>query len=174
MFPVAFDVTRIAILLIGSGELLKRRLAQLQDAHATRVTIFEGKLPNADDIKNHHVIMVAGLERAQSETIAKEARGQGKLVNVEDVNELCDFFFTANVRRGKLLIAVSTGGASPTLARKVRDKIAALFGAEWAGRTDELAHARLQWKAQGAGMKEVLENTERYLEDKGWLKDKAA
>ena len=115
------------------------------------------------------VIMVAGLPREQAEQIVELAHAAGKLVNVEDINDLCDFYFTANVRRGDLVIAVSTSGASPTLARKIRDIIAGMFGEEWASRTQEIFQARKRWKAEGSDMKNVVENTDRMLAQKGWL-----
>jgi precorrin-2 dehydrogenase/sirohydrochlorin ferrochelatase len=108
--------------------------------------------------------------------LASQARALGKLVNVEDVNDLCDFYFTANIRRGDLVIAVSTSGASPTLARKVRDAIATRFGPEWEARVKELSALRLSLKAGGASLREVMDSTESYLQEKGWLsqKDEAA
>jgi precorrin-2 dehydrogenase/sirohydrochlorin ferrochelatase len=172
MYPIALDFTRIPVLLVGSGELVTRRLAQLKEAGATQVTVLEGELPSAEAIKNHSVILIAGLPRAVAEKIVQEARTQQKLVNVEDINDLCDFYFTANVTRGDLVIAVSTSGASPTLARKVRDFIAAQFGEEWASRVRELSDLRKTLKNTGASMKEVIEKTELHLKDKGWLSDK--
>lgn len=169
MYPIALDLTRVPVLLAGSGELVTRRLAQLKEAGAAQVTVLEGRLPTAEDIRAHSVILIAGLARDLAEKIVTEARAQKKLVNVEDINDLCDFYFTANVTRGDLVIAVSTSGASPTLARKIRDAIADMFGEEWAGRVRELSDLRKSLKSAGASMKEVIEKTERHLQEKGWL-----
>lgn len=169
MFPIALDLTKIPIVLVGRGELLKRRHAQLQEYGAAQVTVFENAFPARADIENAMVVMAAGLSREESETVAASAHAAGKLVNIEDVSDLCDFYFTANLRRGDLLIAVSTGGASPTLARKIRDTIARMFGEEWKARTEELAKQRLAWKAAGKTMKETADASEEYITERGWL-----
>lgn len=185
MFPIALDLTRIPVLLAGEGELVERRLAYLDEAKAANVTVFCAKpsevlrmaagdrlterLPAPDDLEHHSVILLAGLPRAMSEHYVTWARTHGRLVNVEDITDLCDFYFTANVRRGDLVIAVSTSGASPTLARKVRDWIAGRFGKEWAQRTQELSALRKQLKAQGASMAEIMRQTERVIADNNWL-----
>lgn len=188
MFPIALDLTRIPVLLAGSGELVLKRLAYLDEANASNVVVFCAnptqelkdaagarlipRLPTSIDFENYTVILLAGLERPVAERMVAWARLLGRLVNVEDVNDLCDFYFTANVRRGDLVIAVSTSGASPTLARKIRDVIAARFGAEWKEYVNEIAQLRQTLRSNGASMREVIDSTEQYLQDKGWLRQK--
>ncbi len=185
MFPVALDLTSIPVLLSGHGELTLKRLAYLDEAHAAKVKVFCDKpsqalrhaaggrlverMPVQQDIADFTVIMLAGLGRDVAETMVGWARAAGKLVNVEDVNDLCDFYFTANVRRGDLVIAVSTSGASPTLARKVRDYIAKRFGVEWEDYTREIAELRRSWKVQGLSFQQLIDNSENFLKQKGWL-----
>lgn len=160
MFPIALDLTRIPIFLTGQGELLGKRRRMLEDYGATQFV---------EDMQRSAIVMVAGLPRQQAEQIVEQAHTLGKLVNVEDINDLCDFYFTANVKRGDLVIAVSTSGASPTLARKIRDAIARQFGEEWGLRLNEMLNLRKHWKAQGKGMKEVIEESEHHIEEKKWL-----
>ncbi len=185
MFPIALDLTTIPVLLAGHSELTVKRLAYLDEAKAARVAVFSDKpsdelrvaagtrlverMPNEADLSAATVIMLAGLERPVAEAYATQARAAGKLINVEDVNDLCDFYFTANVRRGDLIIAVSTSGASPTLARKVRDYIGNRFGPEWEHYVSEMAGLRKGWKAQGFGFQQLIDNSEAFLAAKGWL-----
>lgn len=185
MFPIALDLTRIPVLLTGSGELLLRRIHALDEAGAAMLAIFcpdptedirtaagtrlVAKLPTASDVRDYSVILIAGLERRQAEPIVISAQALGRLVNVEDVNDLCDFYFTANIRRGDLVIAVSTSGASPTLARRIRDVIGGAFGEEWTQRVREIADLRRLWKSEGKDMKSVVESTDRHLAEKGWI-----
>jgi siroheme synthase-like protein len=157
MFPIALDLTRISIFLTGQGELLTKRRRMLVEYGATQFV---------ENIEHATVVMVAGLPRAEAEKIVEKAHMLGKLVNVEDINDLCDFYFTANIRRGDLIIAVSTSGASPTLARKIRDAIAKQFGEEWGERVAEILHLRKAWKAEG---KNVAEHSERHIKEKKWL-----
>ena len=167
MLPIVLNLTKIPVLLTGQGELLARRVQFLQEAGATQVTVLDN--PSPADIQNAAVVMVAGLPRPQAEHIAAAARAAGKLVNVEDINDLCDFYFTANVRRGDLLIAVSTSGASPTLARKLRDAIAERFGPEWAGYVGEIADFRRNLKQQKKSFPDMVAASEKFLAEKGWL-----
>jgi precorrin-2 dehydrogenase / sirohydrochlorin ferrochelatase len=185
MFPVALDLTRIPVLLAGQGELVLKRLAYLDEAGATQVRVFSPapsdllkaaagerlapRLPDADELRDFRLILLGGLERSVAEPLVHAAHALGRLVNVEDVNDLCDFYFTANIRRGDLVIAVSTSGASPTLARKMRDYIAAKIGPEWSARVQELAQLRQKMKKEGASMRDIMDTTERHLVEKGWL-----
>ena len=54
------------------------------------------------------------------------------LVNVVDVPPLCNFILPAIVRTGPLAIAISTAGASPALAKRMKPEVAELFGEEYA------------------------------------------
>jgi siroheme synthase-like protein len=66
------------------------------------------------------------------------------LVNVMDDTPNCDFAAPAVVRRGDLVIAIATGGRSPTLARKARELIEVAFGPEWEGAFEVIAELREQ------------------------------
>lgn len=168
MFPIALDLSKIPLLLIGKGEAFEKRKAQLIDAGAGKLICRESF--NAYDLDDVSIVLVAGLDVAASEIIAHEARAEGKLVNVEDMNELCDFTYTAHIRRGDLLIAVSTGGASPTFAKRVRDNIATLFDEKWAGYTQMMKELRQELKAKGGTMKSIMAASEKFLDEKGWFK----
>jgi precorrin-2 dehydrogenase/sirohydrochlorin ferrochelatase len=167
VFPIALDLTKIPILLIGQGPLVARRQAQLAEYGVKNLTVKEAFSPQ--DMAAATIVMVAGLPREQAEAIVQKAHALGKLVNVEDINDLCDFYFTANVKRGDLIIAVSTSGASPTLARVIRDWLAERFGEEWAGHLRDMLRLRKTWKTEGADMTQVMENTKRHLKEQGWL-----
>ena len=60
------------------------------------------------------------------------ARAAGALVNVVDDIAACDWAMPAIVRRGELLLAIGTGGASPAVARKMRERLETEYGPEWA------------------------------------------
>jgi precorrin-2 dehydrogenase/sirohydrochlorin ferrochelatase len=169
MYPIALNLASASILLVGKGPAFARRKAQLEEAGVRRLTAIEANAVNAGEFAHHAVIMVAGLEREAAEIIAHEARKQKKLVNVEDVNDLCDFYFTAHVNRGDLSIAVSTNGASPTLAKEVRNKVADIFGEEWVDRTQAIKNFRDELRAQGKSIQEVAELCESYIEKQNWF-----
>src|SRR5262249_41611637 len=85
----------------------------------------------------------------QTESIvASEARARGVLCNVADVNDLCDFYLPATLRRGSLAVSVSTDGRFPLLAVALRDRIARLVGPAFAAGLDALAEARVAVRAR--------------------------
>lgn len=167
MYPIALNVAQLPLLLVGHGPQADKRLAMLNEYGAAQLTHVQ--TPTDEQISAAAIVMIVGLPRDEAEQLAQRAKHAGKLVNVEDVNDLCDFYFTANVKRGDLIFAVSTSGASPTLARKVKDSIAKIFGPEWAQRTEASRKKRAEFKAQGLTMREMMDASEQYLNEKGWL-----
>jgi len=89
-----------------------------------------------------------------------------RLVNVEDRPALCDFHSVAEVRRGDLLLTVSTGGASPGLAARIRARLAGEFGPEWADRLAQLRGQRAVWRCDG---RDLAAETDALLQANGWL-----
>jgi len=167
MYPIALDLKAVPVLLVGKGDAFIKREEKLRAAGAGQLKTSHEF--NEYDLEDAAVVMVAGLSYENSRHIAERVRAARKLVNVEDVNDLCDFYFSAQVTRGDLSISISTGGASPTLAKRVRDKVASLFGEEWAGRTQEMKDHRNALRADGKNMKEVAAASEAFLDQKGWL-----
>jgi precorrin-2 dehydrogenase/sirohydrochlorin ferrochelatase len=98
-----------------------------------------------------------------------QARPAGILVNVEDVPELCDFHVPATVRRGDLLLSISTGGKAPGLARLIREWLEARFGPQWSYRLDHLGQRRAQWRGDGQSPSEVSRRTREFVEQRHWL-----
>src|SRR4051812_49084906 len=64
--------------------------------------------------------------------IYRDAEARAMLVNVVDVPPLCNFILPAIVRTGPLAIAISTAGASPALAKRMKTEVSELFGEEYA------------------------------------------
>lgn len=186
MYPIVLDLAALKVVLVGDGEAVLKRLALLDaSGDASRVGIYSaspsaslreragerllGERPTSEALKAAQLVFIAGLSEAESAAIAQVAREAGRLINAEDMKPLCDFHVPSTVRRGDLVLTVSTGGKSPGLARRLRRHIEALFGPEWAGRLDELAKLRDDWRRQQVGMSEIGRRTEAYVEEKGWL-----
>ncbi|HEY1630021.1 MAG TPA: NAD(P)-dependent oxidoreductase [Rhizomicrobium sp.] len=157
LLPIALVPAATRIGLIGRGEALARRAALLAEA---------GIEPVAE---GYTVLFIAGFSISESARLAREARAKGVLVNVEDVPALCDFHVPAIVRRGDLLLTVSTGGASPGLARMIREWLERRLGLEWSGRLREVSQSRERWRRQGHPPADVARRTRAFVEEREWL-----
>lgn len=184
MYPVVFPAGAFKAVLVGAGEAALRRLAGLDAAGAT-VRVFSPDangllaevaadrlsigLPKPRDLAGATLVFVAGLDDLAAGSIADAARASGVPVNVEDRPALCDFHVPAMLRRGDLLLTVSTGGAAPGLAARLRAKLDGDFGPEWGERLAALAAERVRWKAEGADIAELSRRTREWLDRQGWF-----
>jgi siroheme synthase-like protein len=80
------------------------------------------------DLDGRFLVIAATERREVNEAVWREAERRGRLCNVADVPDLCNFILPAVHREGPIAIAVSTGGASPALAQRLRDECARLVG----------------------------------------------
>lgn len=164
MLPIVLNQDAVSVGLIGAGEALARRQAMLAEAGITPIPVSS----NAQ-LDGLNVLFVAGLEHDLSEQLVDRARGQGILVNVEDVPHLCDFHVPAAIRRGDLVLTVSTGGQSPGLAKLIREWLERKLGFEWNARLKEMASARATWREQGHAPSEVSRRTRDFVRARDWL-----
>ena len=185
MYPVVLDLARLPVALVGSAGAALGRLAGLDAAGASTVTVFcrepDSALtaaagtrlvlrhPNTSDLSRARVLLVCGLEDGPASELAAAARAIGVLVNVEDRRQWCDFHLPSISRRGELSIAVSTDGRSPGLARRVRRFIESQIGPEWVDRLAEIADKRAAWRASGRDASTVARLTDELIDRRGWL-----
>ena len=165
MIPIALDPSHLRLGVAGDGPAAARRRARLAAGGAEPVVVDAG-VPLFGQID---VLWIADLPEQAAAELARAARKAGVLVNVEDCPELCDFHSVAELRRGSLLVGVSTGGESPGLAGRVRDRIAALLGPEWARRVGELGSLRRGWRAEGRTVEELARLSDEHIDLAGWL-----
>ena len=142
--------------MVGGGEVAARKVETLLRAGG-RVTVLSpelseglaekvasgqvGHLPKRfepGDVADFHLVVSATDRREVNEAVAEAAKSRGVPVNVVDCPELCSFIFPAIIDRSPLVIAVSTGGASPVLARLVRARLEGALPVAY-GRLAELA-----------------------------------
>jgi siroheme synthase-like protein len=84
------------------------------------------------DLAGAFLVIAHDTDRAERARLGSAARAAGALVNIVDDIPQCDWAMPALVRRGELLLAIGTGGASPALARKLRERFEGEYGPEWA------------------------------------------
>jgi precorrin-2 dehydrogenase / sirohydrochlorin ferrochelatase len=95
-----------------------------------------------EDLEGVFIVIAATDDTDVNVRIFNDAERRAMLVNVVDVPPLCNFILPAIVRRGPLAIAISTQGASPALAKRIRDEIAAGYGEPYARLAELLNEVR--------------------------------
>ncbi|MDD5712485.1 MAG: bifunctional precorrin-2 dehydrogenase/sirohydrochlorin ferrochelatase [Smithellaceae bacterium] len=148
-YPLELTVADRKCIVVGGGEVAERKVRRLLDCGA-KICVIDRKLTPflakaATDGRIVHVagdytpeflsdaLLVIGATDNQdvNEQISRDARQRGILVNIVDQPLLCDFILPALLERGDLSIAVSTGGKSPALARRLREDLAENVGPEY-------------------------------------------
>ncbi|HET6838554.1 MAG TPA: siroheme synthase CysG [Bradyrhizobium sp.] len=161
--PVFLDLRSGPVLLVGSGELARAKLrllaaagarirwyatdgqhdvSGLNAADAARIEHAEGD-PLAADLCGAIAVLCAGAGDI-GPAMAARAKAVGLPVNVMDDLSHSTFIFPAIVDRGDVVVAVGTGGASPVVARRIRERIEALLPA----RIGDLANFIGRWRKQ--------------------------
>jgi precorrin-2 dehydrogenase/sirohydrochlorin ferrochelatase len=181
MIPVALDAAALPIAVTGRGPAAVRRFSALRAGGARDLLLFSDQpddldeaagaalrryLPGRAELAGLRALWIVGLPNDTATELADLARSDRVLVNVEDRPELCDFHNVAEVRRGDLLLTVSTSGASPGLAARIRARLAAEFGPEWGDRLAVLRGQRAAWRRE---RRDVAALTEALLRANGWL-----
>src|SRR4051812_43771624 len=85
-----------------------------------------------EDLEGVFMVIASTDDTDVNIAVYDDAERRAMLVNVVDVPPLCNFILPAIVRTGPLAIAISTAGASPALAKRMKAEISALFGEEYA------------------------------------------
>jgi len=161
-YPIAVDIAGKKCVVAGGGEVALRKVRSLLEAGA-RVTVIAPDVdPRLADIEGVDVVareyrqgdaagcallFAATDDRSVNASAADDANRAGALVNVVDDPDLCSFIAPAVVRRGDLLIAVTTSGKSPALSRRIRMEIEERYGPEYAAFVDLLGGLRDAVKA---------------------------
>jgi siroheme synthase-like protein len=142
LFPVFLKLEEMAVLIVGGGNVgLEKLQAVLHNSPGTKIRLVAQTInPEIKQLAERHanleltealfektmlqgvdITIVAVNDIPTSEAIRLEAKKQGKLVNVADKPELCDFYLSSVVKKGNLKIAISTNGKSPTAAKRLKE-----------------------------------------------------
>jgi precorrin-2 dehydrogenase/sirohydrochlorin ferrochelatase len=162
MFPLFLKLAGRPCLLVGAGRVAEGRLMGLLQA-AGRVTVVapratagvqhlgksgeiiwrRGKF-TAQDLEGMMLVVAATSSPQTNAAVCQEARRRGVLCNAVDDPANSDFYYPAVVRRGNLQIAISTAGASPELAARLRQELESCFGPEYGPWVDDLRRRRVE------------------------------
>ncbi|GAB4529020.1 MAG: bifunctional precorrin-2 dehydrogenase/sirohydrochlorin ferrochelatase [Anaerolineae bacterium] len=110
-------------------------------AEARRITVIERPY-RAGDLRNAFLVIAATNDPNVNQRVWQEAEQCGCLANAVDDPAHCHFITPAVIRRNHVVVTVSTGGRSPALARRLRERLETLIGAEYGELADLLAELR--------------------------------
>ncbi|ELI6426941.1 precorrin-2 dehydrogenase/sirohydrochlorin ferrochelatase family protein [Vibrio harveyi] len=145
-FPLFLDLVNKPVLVVGGGEVASRKVEALLKAGAD-VTIVSPSLVDfldklaqeqqvrwiqrfysSDIVTNSFIQVWATTDNPElNHQVYKDAKELGILVNVVDDKPYCDFITPSMINRGRIQIAISSGGASPVLIRNIREKLEAIL-----------------------------------------------
>jgi precorrin-2 dehydrogenase/sirohydrochlorin ferrochelatase len=141
LFPIFLKLTARPCLVIGAGHLAESKIesiltaqgkviviapeasAKIRDLSASGEITLHLRPFAPGDVKGHFLVVAATNDPAVNRAVFSEATENGVLCNAVDDPPFCDFYFPSVVRRGDLQIAISTAGASPALAQRLRKEI---------------------------------------------------
>jgi siroheme synthase-like protein len=107
-------------------------IPQLQELAAEGSIRWERREYRPEDIERTFIVIAATSDTEVNIRVYEDAERRAMLVNVVDVPPLCNFILPAIIRTGPLAIAISTAGASPALAKRIRNEIAEEYGEPYA------------------------------------------
>jgi precorrin-2 dehydrogenase/sirohydrochlorin ferrochelatase len=116
--------------------------AEVLDLEARGLVTLRAKKYEPGDLEGAFVVVAATTDQPLIEAIWQETQQRGQPVNIVDVPRYCTFILPSVLRRGKLTIAVSTEGASPSLAKRIRQQLEEQFPPAYEEYIDLAAQAR--------------------------------
>ena len=166
-YPVFLDLTGRSCVIIGGGEVAERKIGTLLECDC-RITLISREVTSAiqewadrgdiiwqsrdyqaGDLKGAFLVIAATDQPHTNQAITREAETERALLNVVDNAPLCTFIAPAIVKRGEVTIAISTGGASPALSRKLREYLERSEIMGYAELAPLLSNARREVKVRG-------------------------
>ncbi len=145
-YPINLNIQGKKCVIIGGGEVAYRKACSLKDAGAevtvvclkpctelskeTGITLIK-KRYDEGDLNDVFLVIAATDDADVNRNVFQDASKRNILVNVVDCPDLCSFIVPSSVVRGDLCISISTGGASPALAKRIREDLEKTYGQEY-------------------------------------------
>jgi len=166
-YPILLHIQSRKCLVVGGGQVALRKVKTLLEHNANVEVVSPTFCPELNQLATdkairaiprdyksedlqHAFIAIAATDNVKTnELVASEARRQGVLVNVVDDPKNSDFIVPSYLKRGDVIVAVSTSGRSPALARKIRSELEKNFKAEYEHLAVIADEVRSKLKQQG-------------------------
>ena len=166
-YPMFLNISSKRCVVVGGGEVALRKVKTLLE-HGANVEVISPEVCSQlnelaergeirmfsrhfqpGDLDDALIAIAATDDGDTNREVVGEAREKAVLVNVVDEAESCDFIVPSYLRRGDITVAISTGGRSPALARKIRTRLEKDFGNEFAALAVLISEVRDEVKQQG-------------------------
>ncbi|MDO8616826.1 MAG: bifunctional precorrin-2 dehydrogenase/sirohydrochlorin ferrochelatase [Dehalococcoidia bacterium] len=166
-YPVFLDLAGKPAVVIGGGKIAQQKVEGLLNAGA-QVTVISPELSaplsrlaaggrfrhtrreyRPGDLEGYVLAFVATDDRSVNAVVAREGKERGVWVNAVDDPPNCDFIMPGVVERGPLVVAVSTSGTSPAMARKMREELQEFLTEEHVLMLELAAEVRAELRERG-------------------------
>jgi siroheme synthase-like protein len=160
-YPIFLNLAGRRIVVIGGGNVAEGKVSGLLAGGADDLTVVSPDLTPAleqqlhagnftwrqasyapGDLEGFDLCFIATDDGIVNREVAEEARRRRILVNAADDPANCDFILPSVVRRGPVVVAASTGGSSPALARRLREDLSEFIGEDYGVLAALLAEVR--------------------------------
>ena len=131
LYLTCIDLSGRRVLVVGRGPMAQEKTEGLSRCDADVVVVDPSGYSEAL-LESTFLVVVATEDMDLAERVFRDAEERSMLVNVADVPRLCNFILPAIARRGPIAVAISTSGASPALAKRIRREVESLIGEEHA------------------------------------------
>lgn len=171
-YPISLDLQNAPCLVVGGGRVGERKIKtllscgavvflvsrdltpELKELVAQGRVVWLGPTYETGHLENKRLIIGATDDQDLNQRLSREARERGIFCNIVDNPPLCDFILPSLLRRGDLTLSVSTGGKSPALAKKIRQKLEQEFPGYYEPYVDFLGLIRSQVLSRGRSQQE--------------------
>ncbi|MBO0713608.1 MAG: bifunctional precorrin-2 dehydrogenase/sirohydrochlorin ferrochelatase [Acidimicrobiales bacterium] len=156
-YPISLSVEGRDCLVVGGGQVAARKATELARCGAAVLVVAPAVVPELGatpgvrveerpyrpgDVRGRWLVVAATDDRSVNRAVAADAEAAGVWVNAVDDPGACSFTAPAILRRGPVVVAVSTEGRSPALAAWLRDRLGEMVGPEMGVAAELLAEAR--------------------------------
>jgi precorrin-2 dehydrogenase/sirohydrochlorin ferrochelatase len=181
MYPIFLNLQERRCLVVGGGEVALRKVRSLLKGGA-RVAVVTPSVTDSlrqmassgqivlslreyreSDLEGAFLVIAATNDRKVNSTVSVDARRRGVLVNVVDSPGECDFYVPSVVVRGDLVLAISSGGKSPALAKRIREDLERAYGPEYDRFLRLMGIVRRKFMAEGASIEQKKQRMEALI-----------
>ena len=181
-YPMFVDIEGRRVLVVGGGPVATEKVGKLLDHGAAvrlvsldvtpelremidagRILEYHERPYEPSDLEGCFLVIAATNLDAVNRMVWQDAEAVNLLCNVVDVPPMCNFIVPSIVRRGELALAVSTGGASPVVAKHIRRQLEEAYGDEWAALVSLLRDVREELKVRYLDMPSRRDAVERLM-----------